>query len=145
MLTTAAVRVSDFWGAAGTVLASGLDKPDTAVVVVSFLKFCPSPTLSDVVVESLRGRPRLRFGDSGGFPSWLSLAGCGVGVPVLSGSGNLGGVLGGRPLFLFKGVTREFTLGSVEVDVGSLSGVASVFLHWFPPRPRPRCCCCSPS
>lgn len=144
MLTTAAIRVSDFWGAAGSVLASGLDKPDTSVVVVSFLEFCPSPTLSGMLVESLRGRPRLRFGDSGGFPSSLGVAGCG-GVTVLSGSGNLGGVLGGRPLFLFKGVTREFTLDSVEVEVASLPGVVSVFLHRFPPRPRPRCCCCSPS
>lgn len=145
MLATAALGVSNFWGAAGCVLASGFDKPDTSVAEVSVLEFCPSLMVSGMVVESLRGRPLLRFGERGGFPSSLGEPGCGEGVTVLSGSGNLEGVLGGRPLFLFKGVTREFTLDSVEVEVVSLPGGVSVFLDWFPPRPRPRCCCCSPS
>lgn len=127
------------------MLASVFDIPDTPVVAFSFLEFCPSLTVSGMVVESLRGRPLLRFGERGGFPSSLGEVGCGEGVTVLSGSGNLGGVLGGRPLFLFKGVTREFTLESVEVEAVSLPGVMSVFLDWFPPLPLPRCCCCSPS
>lgn len=139
--------VSDLWGggsvgATGSVLASIFDKPDTSEVVVSFLEFCPSLTVSGVVVESLRGRPLLRFGERGGFPSSVGEMGCGeVAATVLS----VGGVLGGRPLFLLIGVTREFTLDSVEAEVASLPGGVSVFLAWFPPRPRPRCCCCSPS
>lgn len=137
-MTTVAIGV-------GSVLASVFDIQDTQVVVVSFLEFCPSLTVSGVVVESLRGRPLLRFGERGGLPSSLGEVGCGEGVTVLSDSGNLGGVLGGRPLFLFKGVTREFTLDSVEVKVLSLPGGMSIFLDWFPPLPRPRCCCCSPS
>lgn len=145
MLTAAAIGVSDFWGAAGSVLASGFDEPDTSVVVISFFELCPSPTVSGIVVESFRGRPLLRFGERGGFPSSPGEVGCGEGVTVLSDSGILGGVLGGRPLFLFSGVTREFTLDSAEVEVASFPGGVSVFLDWFPPRPRPGCCCCSPS
>lgn len=146
-MTTAAIGVSDLWGGetVGSVLASVLDIPDIPVVVVSFLELCPSLTVSGAVVESLRGRPLLRFGERGGFPSSLGEVGCEEGVTVLSDSGNLGGVLGGRPLFLFKGATTEFTLESVEVAVASLPGCTSVFLDWFPPLPRPRCCCCSPS
>lgn len=147
-MITAAMGVSDLWEDVGSVLASVFDIPDTAVVVVvSLLEICLSLTVSSTFVESLRGRPRLRFGESGGLPSSLSEVGCVEGVAVLSASGNLGGVLGGRPLFLFKGVTREFTLDSVEVAVASLPGGMSVFLDWIPPLPLPRscCCCCSPS
>lgn len=112
----------------GSVLASVTAKPDTSVVVVvSFLEFCPSLTVSGMVVESLRGRPLFRFGERGGFPSHGEL-GCGEGVTLLSSSGNLGTVLGGRPLFLFKGVTRELTLDSVEAEVASFPGGVSVFL-----------------
>lgn len=132
-------------GTVGSVLASVFDIPDTSVVVVSFLEFCPSQTASGVVVESFRGRPLLRFGERGGFPSSLGEVGCGEAVTVQSGSDNLGGVLGGRPLFLFKGIAKEFTLDSVEAEEASLPGGVSVFLGWFPPRPRPRCSCCSPS
>lgn len=134
-MTTAAIGVSDLCGdeTVGSVLASVFDIQDTSV---SFVEFCPSLIGSGEVVESLRGRPLLRFGERGGFPSSLGEVGCGEVVTVLSGSCNLGGVLGGRPLFLFKGVQREFTLESVEVV--SLPGVTSVFLDWFPPLPRPR-------
>lgn len=142
-MTTAAIGVSDLFGdgGVGSVLASVFDRSDTPVGVFSFLEFCPSLTVSGVVVESLRGRPLLRFGERGGFPSSLGEVGSGEGATVLSGSGNLGGVFGGRPLFLFKGVTRE--LDSVAVEVASLPGGVSVFLDWFHPLPRPRCCCCS--
>lgn len=145
-MITAAMGVSDMWGVGtvGSVLASVFDIPDTPVMVVACLEFCPSLTGSGMVVESLRGRPRLRFGERGGFPCSFGEVGCVEGVTVLSCSGNLGGVLGGRPLFLFKGVTREFTLDSVEVEVGSLPGGTSVFLGWLPPLPLPICCCCSP-
>lgn len=143
----ASMGVSDLWGdgTVGSVLASVFDIPGTPVVVVSFLEFCPSLTVSGMVVESLRGRPLLRFGESGGFPSSLGEVGCVEGATVLSDSGNLGGVLGGRPLFLFKGVTRELTLDSVEVEVASFPGGMSVFRDWLLPLPLPRCCCCSPS
>lgn len=146
-MTAAAMGVSNSrgGGTVGSVIVSVFNTPETPVVVVSFLEFCPSLTVSRKVVESLRGRPRLRFGERGGCPSSLGEVGCGEGVTVLSGSGNLGEVLGGRPLFLFKGVAREFTLDSVEVEVASLPGGMSVFLAWFPPLPLPRCCCCSPS
>lgn len=127
------------------MLASVFDIPDMSAVMISFLEFCPSQTASGMVVESLRGRPRLRFGERGGFPSSFGEVGCGEAVAVLSGSDNLGGVLGGRPLFLFKGVAKEFTLDSVEVEEASLPGGVSVFLGWFPPLPLPRCSCCSPS
>lgn len=98
--------------------------------MVSFLELCPS--LSGKFEVSLRGRPLLRFGERGGFPSSFGEVGC-----VLSVSGNLGGVFGGRPLFLFTGATREFTLESVEVEVVSLPGITSVFFDWFPPLPLP--------
>lgn len=91
-------------------------------------------------MESLRGRPLLRLGDSGGCPSSIGDVGCGEVVVVLSSSGSLGGVLGGRPLFLFKGGTREFTLDSTEGEAVSLPGGVSVFLDWFAPRPLPICC-----
>lgn len=117
---------------------------DISVVVVSFLKFCPSPTVSGTVVESLRGRPLLRFGERGGFPSSVGEVGGEGIVIVLSGSDNLGGVLGGRPLFLFKGVPTEFTPDSARDEVGSLPGSMSTFLGWFPPLPLPRWSC-SPS
>lgn len=120
------------------MLASVFDIPDMSAVMISFLEFCPSQTASGMVVESLRGRPRLRFGERGGFPSSFGEVGCGEEVAVLSGSDNLGGVLGGRPLFLFKGVAKEFTLDSVEVEEASLPGGVSVFLGWFPPLPLPR-------
>lgn len=94
-----------------------------------------------MVVESLRGRPLLRLGDSGGFPSSIAEMGCGHVVDALSSSGSLVGVLGGRPLFLFKGGMREFMLDSAaEVEAASLPGGMSVFLDWFTPRPLPRCC-----
>lgn len=130
------------------MLRSVFDLPGTPVVVVALLELCPSPTVSGMIAESLRGRPLLRFGERGAFPSSFGVVGCAEGatVSVLSDSGNLGGVLGGRPLFLFKGATSEFTLGSVEVEVASLPGCMSVFLGWLPPLPLPRCCCCcSPS
>lgn len=132
--------LSNFWGD-GTddpVIASVFDIPGTPVVVVSFLQFCPSLTVSGKVVESLRGRPLLRFGERGGFPSSVGEVGCFEEATVLSDSGNLEGVFGGRPLFLFKGVTREFTLESVEVEMASLPGGMSVFLDWLPPLPLPR-------
>lgn len=148
-MTTAAIGVCDLWGGGtlGSVLASVFDIPDTPVMVVSFLEFCPSLIVSGKVVESLRGRPLLRFGERVGFPSSLGGVVCEEGVTVLSCSGNLGGVLGGRPLFLFKGIAREFALDSVEVEVVSLPGGMSVFLDWFAPLPLPRfcCCCCSTS
>lgn len=146
-MITAVVGVSDLWGdrTVGSVLALVFDIPHTLVVVLSLLEFCPSLTVSRMVVDSLRGRPLLRFGERGGFPSSLGEVGCGEGVTVLSDSGNLGGVLGGRPLFLFKGTSREFTLDSAEVEVASLPGGTSIFLDWFTPLPLPRCCCCSPS
>lgn len=130
----------------GSVLAAVFDsEPDSSIVVVEgfLLEFCPAPTVSGAVIESLRGRPLLRFGERGGLPSSLGDVGCGGGDTVNSGSGTLGGVLGGRPLFLFIGAMTELTLGSVEVL--SLPGGVSVFLGWFPPLPLPRCCCCSPS
>lgn len=145
MVITASLGLSDFWGTVGSMLASVFDIPDTPGVVFSFLGFCPSLIVSGMFVESLRGRPLLRFGERGGFPSSFGEVGCWEGVTMLSDSGNLGGVLGGRPLFLFKGITREFTLDSVEVEVVSLPGVMSIFLGWFPPLPLPKCCCCSPS
>ena len=140
VLTAAAVRISDLTGggAVSSAPASAFNKRETSEAVVSFLEFCPSPTVSDVVVESFLGRPLLRFGERGAFPSSLGDVGCGEGLAVLSCSGNLRLVFGGRPLFLFKGVTREFTLESAEDDVVSLPGAVSVFLDWFPPRPRPR-------
>lgn len=109
--------------------------------------FCPSPAGSDAVTESLRGRPLFRFGDRGGFSSSRGKLAIGIGLTVLSDSNNLGEVLGGRPLFLFNGAAKEFKLDSVAPDVASFPGIESVFLDWFPPRPRPRrsCCCCSPS
>lgn len=106
-------------------------------------EFCPSLTVSVVVVESLRGRPLLRLGDRVGFPSSLGKVGCNECVTVPSPSGSLGGVLGGRPLFLFNGVTSEFILDSVEAVVGSFPGTGSAFLDKFAPLPLPRCC--SPS
>lgn len=133
-MTAAAAGVSD--RTAGPVLGSVFDAADTS-------ELCPSITVSSTVVESLRGRPLLRLGDRGGLPSSLGEVGCGEGVTVLSWSGSLGGVLGGRPLFLFKGGTSEFTLDSVEAEAGSLPGGVSVFLDWVAPLPRPRCC--SPS
>lgn len=140
---TAAMGLTNLRGDGGvsSVLTIVLDIPVRPVVVVS----CPSLIVSGMVVESLRGRPLLRFGERGGFPSSLGEMGCVEGVTGLLVSGNLGEVLGGRPLFLFKGVATEFKLGSVEVEVVSLPGAMSVFLDWFPPLPLPRCCCCSPS
>lgn len=145
MVITAVVGVSDLRGdgTVGSVLASVFDIPGAPVV--SVLEICPSLIVSGMAMDSLRGRPLLRFGESGGFPSSFGKVGCGEGVTVCSESGNLGGVLGGRPLFLFKGVSREFTLDSVEAEVASLPGGMSVFLDWFPPLPLPRCGCCSPS
>ncbi len=129
-MITAAMGVSNLWGggAVGSVLALVSDIPGRPVVVASFLEFCPSPIVSCVFEESLRGRPLLRLGERGGFPSSLGEMGCVEGVMVLSGSGNLGVILGGRPLFLFKGVAREIKLDSVEVEVVSLPGGMSGFL-----------------
>lgn len=130
----------------GSVLAAVFDSvPDTPIVVVEgfLLEFCPAPTVSGAVVESLRGRPLLRFGERGGLPSSFGEAGGRGGDTLHSGSDTLGGVLGGRPLFLFIGAITELTLGSAEVL--SLPGGVSVFLGWFPPLPLPRCWCCSPS
>lgn len=129
-METAALGVSDLGadGAVGSVSASVSDIPDKEAVVASFLQFCPSLIVSGRFVESLRGRPLLRLGERGGFPSSLGEVGSVEGVTVFSGSGSLGEVLGGRPLFLFKGVVREFKLDSVEVGVASLPGVMSVFL-----------------
>lgn len=78
-MTTAAIGVSDLWGdkTVDSVLASVFDITDTPAVVVSFLEFWPSLTVSGVVVESLRGRPLLRFGERGGFPSSTGKVGCG--------------------------------------------------------------------
>lgn len=126
------------------MLASVFDIPGTPVLVVSFLHFCPSTIVSGKVEESLRGRPLLRFGERGGFPSSFGEVGCFEDATVLSASGNLG-VFGGRPLFLFKGVTIEFTLESVEVEMASLPGGMSAFLAWLLPLPLPRCWCCSPN
>lgn len=84
------------------------------------LELCASRTLSGVAVESLRGRPLFRFGDRGGFLSSVE------GEGVTLGSAKAVGFLGGRPLFLFKGVTRQLTLESV-----------SDFLVWGAPLPRP--------
>lgn len=133
-MITSAMGVSDTLrdSTVGSLLAS--------FSVDSFLEFCSSLIVSGEVVESLRGRPLLRFGEFGGFPSSLCDVGCGEEATVLPASGNLGGVLGGRPLFLFKFPARELTLDSVEVV--SLPGV-SVFLDWFAPLPRLRSC--SPS
>lgn len=107
----------------GSVLVSVFNKLESSVVVVvavSVLEFCPSQMLSGV--KSLQGRPLFRFGDREGFPSSVGDVGCGEGegqgegeaADLLSGSVNLGGVLGGRPLFLLKGVTKEFKLDSEE-------------------------------
>lgn len=120
-------------------------KSDILFVTASFLELYPSPTESVTKVESLRGRPRLRFGERGALSSSLGKVGGWGEFTVFSGSGTLGGVLGGRPLFLFTGAVLAFTLASVEVEVVSFSGGASIFLGWFPPLPLPRCCCCSPS
>lgn len=106
-------------------------------------EFCPSPATSGVVTESLRGRPLLRFGEGGRFSS--SIGEVGMGLIVSSDSSNLGGVFGGRPLFLFNGVAVELKGDSVELKAVSFPGMGSVFLDWFGPRPRPTCCCCSPS
>lgn len=134
-----AITSSDLGGGAtaGSLLTSAFVLP---AVEVAFFEFCPSLTVSGrVVVESLRGRPLLRLGESGGFPSSFGEVGC-VGVATAPpDSGNLGGVFGGRPLFLFGGVTRELTPDSAEVEAGSLPGVGSVFLDWLPPLPLPTC------
>lgn len=116
--------------------------PDTSILVVSVLEVCSVLSVSGNDVESLRGRPLLRFGERGGFPSFpssLGEVGCGEGLAVWSGSVILGGVLGGLPLLRFKGVVREFIFESVELEGVSLH---SVFLAWLPPLPL---CCCSPS
>lgn len=108
--------------------------------MVSFLDFFAM--LSGTFVR--RGRPLLRFGDTGGVPSSPGDMGCVEGATMLSDSGNTDGVLGGRPLFLFNGATGEFTLESVEVELVDFPGGVSVFLDWLPPLPRPKYCCCSP-
>lgn len=138
------LTISGLWGDGdvSSVPASVFDEPDASAAYVSFLEFCSSLTTSGVVVESFRGRPLLRFGESGGFPSSLGEVCCGDGVTVPSGSDTLRVDLGGRPLFLFKGVSREFPQDSAEVEVASLPSGVSVLLDWFPPRPLPRCCCC---
>lgn len=69
-----------------------------------------------VAVASLRGRPLLRFGESGGLPSTLSGVGRGGDVCSRLGSGALGGVLGGLPLFRLTGAAA-FTLVSVELSL----------------------------
>lgn len=141
MEITSAAGVSGLWGGgtAGPVRASAFVIPGAPTF------FCPSLTVSGTFAESLRGRPLLRLGESGGFLSSLGEVGCAGVATALPDSGNLGGVFGGRPLFLFRGVTRELTLDSAEVKAASLPGVGSVFLDWLPPLPLPRCCCCSPS
>lgn len=92
-MITAALGLSSLWadGTVGSVLASVFDIPDRQAVVASFLQFCPSLIVSGVFVESLRGRPLLRLGERGGFPSSLGEVGCveGVCVIVFSGSGSL--------------------------------------------------------
>lgn len=128
--------------------AMAVSNESTASVLVSIFdtsEFCSSLIASAMVTQSLGGRPLLRLGDRGGFPSSLGEMGCGerVVVVVLSVSDILGGVLGGRPLFLFKGVPSAFTLDSAEAEVASLPGGVSVFLDWFPPLPLPMNC--SPS
>lgn len=134
VLKTAA-GVSD--ASAASVLMSVFDAADTSEI-------CSSPTASAAVMKSLGGRPLLRLGDRGGFPSSVGEVGCGEGVVVvLSVSDILGGVLGGRPLFLFNGVPSEFMLDSAEAEAASLLGGVSLFLDWLPPLPLPSSC--SPS
>lgn len=62
---------------------------------------------------------------------------------MASDSGNLGGVLGGLPLFLFTG-TRELALDSEVVEMASLPRAVSVLRDWFAPLPLPGRSC-SPS
>lgn len=131
-------------GTVSSLLTSGFDVLGTPVVGVSCLEFCPSLMVSGIFAESFRGRPLLRFGESGGFPSSLGEVGWEGGVTVVSDSGNLGGVLGGRPLFLFTG-TRELALDSEVVEMASLPRPVSVLRDWFAPLPLPGRSCCSPS
>lgn len=87
-------------GSSGSVLTASDREPGWLVVLE--VELCPAPTAFFTVVESLRGRPRLRFGERAGLPS---LAEVGWGGDTCSGwdTANLRGVLGGRPLFRFTG------------------------------------------
>lgn len=131
VVVAAALGLSDSCrdGSAGTVF----DKSDTPGVKVSFVRVCPSPALTGMVGDCLGGRPLLRFGERGAFPSSLGEVGCEEGVTGSSDSDDLGGVLGGRPLFLFREVA-----GQLESIEESFPGCVSVFLDWFPPLPLPR-------
>lgn len=126
----------------GSLLTPGFDRPGVAALGTPCLAFSPSLTGSGAVAESFRGRPRLRFGESVRFPSSAGEVGCKGGVTVLSGSANLGGVFGGRPLFRFTG-TRELTPASDKTAVPSLPGADSVRRAWPPPLPLPAGSCCS--
>lgn len=131
-------------GAVSSLLTPSLDIPGVPAAGIPCRAFCPSLTVSGTVAESFRGRPRLRLGESVGFPSSGREVGWEGGVTVLSGSANLGGVFGGRPLFLFTG-TRELTLDSEEAGAPSRPGAVSARRAWPPPLPRPAGSCCSPS
>lgn len=110
---------------------------------------CPTiQVIAVLVVESLRGRPLLRFGETGGLCSglvfWVT------GIFCCGKSGPLCGILGGRPLLRFSG-TGLFTfesLGAGQFAALSLSELAFCFLGDkadLHPNPRPLPTNCSPN
>lgn len=131
-------------GTVSSLLTPSFAKPGVPAAGTPCLAFCPSPIVSGAVEESFRGRPRLRFGESVRFPSSAGEVGWEGGVTICFTSANLGGVFGGRPLFLFTG-TRELTLDSEEATAPSLPGAVSTLRAWLPPLPLPTASCCSPS
>lgn len=100
-------------GASGSVSAAAVSDREPAwlvVLAVGVFEFFPAPTAFVTVVEFLRGRPLLRFGEKGGLPSSLGKLGWGGDRCSGWGSTTLRGVLGGRPLFRFNGGVELATL-----------------------------------